>query len=740
MAITINPAAKKILEAIETKKYTKLDELWGELLENPPAQAAFYKQLAQALATAKRESKLVEFIALAMMQWAEQNRCADALKVVNLVLPYLKKNPADLHEPLLACVRAAYKSRANLERFIKASGLLSDVKIIPSYMALRLLLACDEGQVFRNHTRGVGVVTMVDEHEKAVEIDFGDGRPTRFSFDGVKQFLQPVPERHFLARQTREPEELKRWMEDDPAGFMKSLLRDFGGAIRQGELKTLLTERLLATREWNSWWSRNRMVIRLDPYIEYQGAANVNIVLRKTPRSFIDECAEGFEQAESWAERYTVLRQLARIKETEPIPEPIARRLTEAYDKALAEAGGGGAPGARLDAAFLGRDLANLLGGGPSEWHAADTKAMLAEFADAQAPIETMGIFEYQCQALADLPDVAEDWAETYAAMLLEAPPRLANILIKGLRDRGQGTLIAETLDSLFARPSINPELFVSACRQILESKYSELEASVPPVYALICLLDFMDELAAKASAEEAGPSPEKAVLAKIREILTADGYDIVIRVIRDVSTEEARHFLASIQGAKSLSDTYKMSVEAALRNVRGDLDDPEQRDQGGEHFVTAEALHRVREEYQHLKTVEIPANSRNIGEAAAMGDLRENADYDAAKAKQKLLFARVEELHDLLTRARPFDIEAVKTDVVGPGARVTARNLGSGAEERYTLLGMWDADLENNVLSYRSPFAAQFIGKAVGDRFEVRSPAGETTTYEILRIENALK
>ncbi|MCX7014854.1 MAG: transcription elongation factor GreA [Candidatus Sumerlaeota bacterium] len=176
------------------------------------------------------------------------------------------------------------------------------------------------------------------------------------------------------------------------------------------------------------------------------------------------------------------------------------------------------------------------------------------------------------------------------------------------------------------------------------------------------------------------------------------------------------------------------------MRNVRSDFED-ESRGRGGagEHYVTAESLRRAREEYQQLKTVDIPANSRAIGDAAALGDLRENADYHAAKERQKMLFARVEELHDQIARARAIDPSTVSTDTIGPGTRVTARNEQTGAEERFTLLGMWDAAPEEHILYYNSPFASQFLGKRAGERFVVDMPSGEKVGYEALAIENAL-
>ncbi|MCX7014855.1 MAG: hypothetical protein NTW86_20280 [Candidatus Sumerlaeota bacterium] len=353
--------AADLLQQIREHKYAKLDELWVKLLDDPPTQPAFYQELGQRLTTTpKREQQLVEMVALAVMQWTDQGRHADALKVIQIILPHTK-NPKDLHEPLVACLRAVYGGRPSFERFLKASGLLYDTEIKKNYLKLRMWLLCDEGRVFRHATRGVGVVTAIDEVEGFVELAFEDERPTRFSFAGVRQFLEAVPDRHVLARKVHDPEGLMEQARKDPAAFLKWVVKDMGGQIRQSELKTLLTTRFFKPSQWTAWWNKNRYVFRLDPYIEFRGAANPTIALRKEPRSFHEECAEAFERAEAWADRNQAAQALAKVQSAQAMPEAVARRLAAAYGvavRAIAPAN----YAQRLDAAYTGQALRELLG------------------------------------------------------------------------------------------------------------------------------------------------------------------------------------------------------------------------------------------------------------------------------------------------------------------------------------------------------------------------------------------
>lgn len=738
MTAETQKAANEVLEKIRAHKYNEIDKLWTQILDDPPTSPAFYKEMAFSLVKAKKEEKLAELIALAAMQWAENNRHRDALKVINLVVPHLTKNPTELHEPLLTCLRAVYSSRPNFERFLKSSGLLFDTEIRKNYQTLKTYLACDEGQVFTHSSRGVGVVKAMDEHEQYVEMDFGNGKTARFSFDGVRQFLQPVPSRHFLARKAHEPEVLKEWAKKEPADFMKSFLKDFGGKIKQGDLKNALTDRLFTEREWNSWWNKNRLTIRMDPYIDFRGAGNVTILLRDTPVSFHEECAESFADAKTWNERFEILRELNRVHTIGAIPPEVVERLVKSYSDAITNKQEMDRS-RLLESAFVATDLAKLTSSEKMSF-APDVKALLREMVDPQADIQAMEIFEYQSRAVEALPETNEEWAEILSSMFLDSPLRLAQVVIKTLFAHNKNLQVTEALESLFARPSINAEVFVWSSRQILEGKWDTSIIEMPPIYLLICLLDFMGELGSDISAEETPDPAKRNAYSKIRELLMTDGHEHVCRVLRDVTTEEARHFMASVLSHKTLSDTQKLSIETALRNIRSDFDE-NGHSRGPEPFyTTAEALQKAKEEYGRLKSTEIPANSRAIAAARELGDLRENADYHAAKDYQKVLFARVEELHDLIARARPFDPNSISTESVSPGTRILVENRQKGAEEAYTLLGPWDSDLERNILSYQSPFAMQFMGKKNGDEFEITLPSGDRIGYRVVSIDNALK
>jgi transcription elongation factor GreA len=149
---------------------------------------------------------------------------------------------------------------------------------------------------------------------------------------------------------------------------------------------------------------------------------------------------------------------------------------------------------------------------------------------------------------------------------------------------------------------------------------------------------------------------------------------------------------------------------------------------------ITPGGAARLREELIHLKSVERPAVIIAIGTAREHGDLKENAEYHAARDKQSFIEGRIKEIEDKLARAEVIDPSKLAGDRVAFGATVTVSNADTGEQVAYKILGADESDLAKGSISVTSPLARSLIGKQVGDEVKVRMPGGERT-YEILDI-----
>jgi transcription elongation factor GreA len=141
--------------------------------------------------------------------------------------------------------------------------------------------------------------------------------------------------------------------------------------------------------------------------------------------------------------------------------------------------------------------------------------------------------------------------------------------------------------------------------------------------------------------------------------------------------------------------------------------------------YVTKETLEKLQAELQHMRGVERPAASRAIAEAREKGDLKENAEYDAAKEAQGLLEAKINQLEGVLATARVLDESTIDTSRVAILTKVTITNLATKKKITYQIVSEQEADLKAGKISVTSPIGKGLLGKEVGEVAEVQVPAG---------------
>ena len=149
---------------------------------------------------------------------------------------------------------------------------------------------------------------------------------------------------------------------------------------------------------------------------------------------------------------------------------------------------------------------------------------------------------------------------------------------------------------------------------------------------------------------------------------------------------------------------------------------------------ITPEGAQKLRDELHHRKTTERNLVSKMIGVAREHGDLKENAEYHAARERGGFNEGRIKELEDKIGRAEVIDPSKVEGSRVAFGATVKLMNTESEEEVVYRIVGADEADINAGSISITSPMARSLIGKEVGDEAKVRTPAGERV-YEILEV-----
>ena len=151
---------------------------------------------------------------------------------------------------------------------------------------------------------------------------------------------------------------------------------------------------------------------------------------------------------------------------------------------------------------------------------------------------------------------------------------------------------------------------------------------------------------------------------------------------------------------------------------------------------ITVSGLEILKSELENLKNIQRPKIVEAIAEARSHGDLKENAEYHAAKEQQALIESRVIAINDIIARANVIDVTKIENNgKVIFGSTVKVQDLETNKEISYRLAGQDEADISKNLIFFKSPIGKSLIGKNKGDMVSVTTPSGERN-FEILNVE----
>ena len=151
---------------------------------------------------------------------------------------------------------------------------------------------------------------------------------------------------------------------------------------------------------------------------------------------------------------------------------------------------------------------------------------------------------------------------------------------------------------------------------------------------------------------------------------------------------------------------------------------------------ITTKGLEQLKKELEELKTIKRPKVIEAIAEARAHGDLKENAEYHAAREQQAHIESRILEVNDIIARANVIDVTKLeKSSKVIFGSTVEILDIENNNKKNYKIVGKTESDINKNLIYFKSPIAMSLIGKNKGDLVNVKTPSGEKN-FEILNVK----
>jgi len=595
-----------------------------------------------------------------------------------------------------ACLRRVWAGRPSLDKLLAHFPLKGARKPLETLEVLENWLEHDVGGVFAMTGRGAGRVVEVNPQLGMLRLDFEREKRVPVPIDAARKHLTPLPPSHVLRRRLEDRDALVRELGADPAGALAAVLESFGVPMTVPEIKAALGG-LVAEEQWTSWWNKAKKQPRL---VASGSGSRVSYRLAGGGGAEEEIRAE-FARAALEQRLDLARRHGGRSRELAAF---LAGELLAAAD----------APGAAPASAWEALALARRFGAAEEETGrrqaallarvgAAELLASLADPLQREAVLELVGR-----GAAAETADAYARWLER------ETHPRVLARLAAALREAGAGDRVDSFLDQVFLNPVRNPAAFVWACE--LSGPLATLVEERRGGALLVRLVEVAER-------REMGPHR-----ARLKELLAADG--LAGRIVQErLTLDQGRRILQILDRPGDLADERNWLRRAVMARY------PELRQVAAPDVVPALAatVTRLQAELKTLLEKEIPETLKAIQVAKEHGDLSENFEYHAARARQEFLSARAANLQADLVRVRVIDPARVDTSRVRVGTRVLLRGKDDQAERSLVVLGPYEAEPEKGVLSFGSEAAQALLERAIGD-----TVAFDRRSWTVERIEPA--
>jgi transcription elongation GreA/GreB family factor len=566
---------------------------------------------------------------------------------------------------------------------------------------------------------GFGRLVSVDTVFARFTIDFQNKPGHTMDLAFAAESLQPIAKDHILARKASNLEELRQMAALHHLDLIKLVLQSLGGRATLDQIQQMLVPDVIAS-DWKKWWEVAKREIKKDGHYQLPAKKTEPIVFQEQVMSLQDRLMAELRAAKGLKARTLVagevLRSLPDLQDKQAVAtESIAALNAEIVTYLRTQ------PAVALDAIFARDDL-RLGAGLPPAQGEIQEKDIWAQELQFGPMMEQMAAPKHR-RALQSFRQACPDtWAATVQKGLNTVSAKLCAELVHLLVSEGRLDLLKETLGRHINQHSASSELLLWLARERSDT-FADILG--PEVFRAMLTAMERDQFNEKRAN-------------RLGDYVLND-QSLLPELIEAADSEVIKDLTRALQFSPCFPDMDKRSLLGRIVKIYPSMQSLISGEQATRQdaalLVSWESLERRKQEYDELVHKKIPANSKEIAVARSYGDLSENFEYKAAKDMQKILSRRKHELEQELARARGTDFSNPRTDVASTGTRVVVRDLDSQQSETFAILGAFDGDAEQGIISYLTPVAQAVLNRPVGQEVQI-DLHGAIKRYRIEAIE----
>lgn len=731
---TISYYKKAILRYINANNYNACKEVWTKLVQLIPEEIDFFQNLRRKISKQMGDIKTTNLMQELYNYYKDNKKWDTAILILK---QNLEIDPKDTwaRKEITDCFRGKYASHSHLEDYIRSSNLTQSYRnVFEAINDFEKHIAFDKGSFVFHRNWGVGIIRKLEND--TLTINFGRvGGIREIKLSMAVTALKPLAKDHiWVLKATKQKDELAKKIKAEKEWALETIIKSFDNNCDFKRIKAELVPSILTTGEWTSWNTAAKKILDTNPIFgvnpndismytvregnitpteklanefkaQKQFFARVDILMKFFENEEMDRTNESFAEMYSYFTGF--LKNISKVTE-QVLASYLVVRYISSQDSQFAF---------HVNETFA--EIYNRI---------EDPRLIYAELKDSKNTHLKADFLE----CIKMLPDWNVQYIRLFPTVL---DMKLINELIKkGFTADVQK--LARTSFEAFKDYRETVLFFFKDCQDFDWFK----AADIPYEKQLITLINII-ELTFREINNHVNTTENKKINKNATALLFDNDTIFNYMFSKDESTVKKMYTL--IDDIADIDASYKSTARNKILEKYPDfkfrVSTEEKNSQPKGMIVTAKKLAEKKAEIDNIKNVELETNKKDLADAKAKGDLKENAEYQAAKERKQYLEHTLAKLQEELNRAVIFDPTTSTTAVVSFATVVTLHNNVENKDEEYTILGPWESDPENNIISYMSPFGNAILDKKVGDtvKFTINEHNYDYTIKDIKKAKD---
>jgi len=557
-----------------------------------------------------------------------------------------------------------------------------------------------------------------------IVIDFAGKKSHPMQAEYAAENVTPLAPEHFLARKATDLTSIKSLARENPAALVRNILESLDGKATAQQISEWLIGDVFTETEWKRWWESTKKALKASGAFSVPSKKTDPIQIRGEGVSYANELLDTFNKARQPKEQIAALEQIVKshqqFKEPEKQLQPIIatiENMTVRNQKMH--------PEFAFELIIVRDDLLERLASLHSTHVGLTLSKLILDEEERLISVLQKLPAAKEKRILQALPTaLGPRWTERGLDLMQQSHGRMVAQIPRILSEGGKHDELRTMLERSIREHSATSEMLAWLCSE--REQWSELVTQ--------------ELLGAIFAALEREQHNTAGRTGKLYRTLVEDR-QLLGDIFRKSDVATARDWMRRLQLSHLFDELTKRSLLARLVKVYPELESmitgAQSEDETAPLIVSWSSLERRKTEYEELVKTKIPENTREIALARSYGDLSENFEFKAAKQMQSVLMRRKTELEQMLHNARGTSFENVDTSRVSIGTIVTLRNVETGQEETYTILGAWDGDPDHNIISYQTAIGQALLGHKAGETISLNTEHG-SAQFAIVSIQPA--